>query len=134
MVVQRCYAREVTRSQNTTTQRDDARFSGKRRCGYLQKQLDGSKLEVLTEVCFAVSIAWQWVLATAMKNRLKVMTFRRRKKEGWESPYWGNWTGETRGKRVWLRKVVLVMLRLRQNAGGLTKRLCGRKLYGRRIC
>lgn len=56
MVVQRCYAREVTRSQNTTTQRDDARFSGKRRCGYLQKQLDGSKLEVLTEVCFAVSV------------------------------------------------------------------------------
>ncbi|KAH6872947.1 hypothetical protein BKA58DRAFT_157207 [Alternaria rosae] len=56
MVVQRCYAREVTRSQNTTTQRDGARFSGKRRCGYLQKLLDGCKLEALTVVCFAVSM------------------------------------------------------------------------------
>lgn len=78
--------------------------------------------------------AWYGVLATAMKNQSNAMTFGRWKKEGWERASWGNWGGETRGKRVWLRKVVLVMLRLRQNTGGLTKRLCGRKLYGRRIC
>jgi hypothetical protein len=56
MVLQGCYAREVTRSQNTTTRRDDARFCDKRRCGYSQKVLDWCKSGALTGVCFAVSM------------------------------------------------------------------------------
>jgi hypothetical protein len=56
MVLQGCYAREVTRSQNTTTQHGDARFYGKTRCGYLRKLLDTRKLDVLIDVCFAVSM------------------------------------------------------------------------------
>jgi hypothetical protein len=55
-VLLRCYAREVTRSQNTTTRRDHARFCDKRRCGNLQKLLDVKKSISLTEVCFAVSM------------------------------------------------------------------------------
>lgn len=60
MVLQGCYAREVTRSQNTTTQRGDARFYEKRRCGYLQKLLDTRKLDVLTDVYFVVSMGVVW--------------------------------------------------------------------------
>jgi hypothetical protein len=56
MVPLRCHAREVTRLQNTTTRRDDARFCDERRCGNLQKLLDPKKSIWLTEVCFAVSM------------------------------------------------------------------------------
>jgi hypothetical protein len=52
----RCYARVVTRSQNTTTRRDDARFRDKRRCRNLQKLLDSNKSISLTVDCFAVSM------------------------------------------------------------------------------
>ena len=56
MVLLRCYAREVTQLQNTTTRRDDARFRDKRRGGNSQKLLDPRKSDSLTEVCFAVSM------------------------------------------------------------------------------
>ena len=52
----RCYARKVTRLQNTTTRRDDARFCDKRRCRYSPKLLVSRKLDVLNVVCFAVSM------------------------------------------------------------------------------
>ena len=55
-VVQRCDGRKVTRSQNTTTRRGDARFYDKRRCKYLPKLQNLGKWKVLTEVCFAVSM------------------------------------------------------------------------------
>jgi hypothetical protein len=49
-------ARVVTRSQNTTMRRVDARFYDKRSGGNLQKLLNSKKINWLMEVCFAVSM------------------------------------------------------------------------------
>ena len=47
---------EVTRSQNTTMRRVDARFCDKRSCRNLQKLRKPKKIKWLMEVCFAVSM------------------------------------------------------------------------------
>jgi hypothetical protein len=45
---------EVTRLQNTTLRRVDARFYGKRSCTNLQELLRLKKIKWLMQVCFAV--------------------------------------------------------------------------------
>jgi hypothetical protein len=67
---------DVTRSQNTTLRRVDARLNGKRSCTNLQKLLKSKKIKWLLEVCFAVRMGLVAVDGDVMNRNWNAMTLK----------------------------------------------------------